>query len=112
MSGVMPNPPAEFSALAITRSIWFPSTMRETWRATMPRPGDAKISPINRRFIEGETGPPQTNRRGGRYRTENGAHHLTVTAPVIDPGETRGNPPSAFRLLHGGLRRRSLHTSA
>ena len=49
--GVMPNPAAEFSPLAMTRSIWRVSTMSASRSATIPRPGEPTMSPINRIFI-------------------------------------------------------------
>src|SRR5260370_32664042 len=51
MDGVMPKPPAEFSALAIATSIPCDLTMSCRWSATIRRPGAAKISPMNRIFI-------------------------------------------------------------
>src|SRR5688500_1668121 len=52
MCGMMPKPPAEFSPLAITRSMFSRSTMRARCSATTARPGCAKISPIKRRFMK------------------------------------------------------------
>src|SRR5262249_44893142 len=51
--GVIPNPPAEFSALAMLKSIPLLATI--SWRCspTILRPGAAKISPIKRILIRG-----------------------------------------------------------
>src|SRR5438874_6734793 len=51
MSGVMPKPPAAFSALPMTRSTPCSLTSRGTWRATVFRPGSPMMSPINRIFM-------------------------------------------------------------
>src|SRR3954451_23534186 len=46
MSPVTPNPAAEFSTLAMTKSIDSRSTSAETARRTISRPGLAKMSPM------------------------------------------------------------------
>src|SRR5258708_26967467 len=46
MAGVSPNPPAAFSALAMSRSILCVSTTCARWSRTILRPGLPKISPI------------------------------------------------------------------
>src|SRR5438552_6940841 len=48
MGGVMPKPAAAFSALAMTRSIFFAATKPGSRSRTMVRPGRPKISPINK----------------------------------------------------------------
>src|SRR5712692_10239164 len=50
-SGVTPNPPAAFSALAMTKSTPRSRTSFGTCRATVFRPGSPTISPMNRIFI-------------------------------------------------------------
>src|ERR1039458_2245547 len=52
-AGVMPKPPSAFSAFATASSMRFVSTMSCKWSATMRRPGEAKISPINKMFMPG-----------------------------------------------------------
>src|SRR5438309_11767525 len=47
MAGVSPNPPAEFSALAITRSTLLVSTTWPRWSRTILRPGLPNMSPMN-----------------------------------------------------------------
>ena len=42
----MPNPPAEFSAFAIARSMYSAVRMECSFSATMLRPAEAKMSPM------------------------------------------------------------------
>jgi hypothetical protein len=51
MSPVMPNPAAEFSPLAMTKSIWCRSIRAGRPRRTISRPGLPKMSPMKRIFI-------------------------------------------------------------
>src|SRR6476620_8095488 len=55
MSPVTPNPAAEFSTLAITKSISRRSTSAGMARLAISRPGFPKISPMNR--IRTSVGP-------------------------------------------------------
>src|ERR1700733_12996475 len=48
----MPKPPAEFSALATVRSIFSEATISFKCRATIERPGEAKMSPINSKLVK------------------------------------------------------------
>ena len=51
MSPVMPNPAAEFSPLAMTKSIWCRSISAGSPLRTISRPGFPKMSPMKRIFI-------------------------------------------------------------
>src|SRR5471032_1648837 len=67
----MPKPAAEFSALAITRSIRWKSTIPASSRRTSSRPGLPTISPMNRiRTLSAymEAGSLWTRRGGGSER--------------------------------------------
>ena len=48
VSGVMPEPPAEFSPLAITQSSWWRERNSGTSLRTARRPGSPTMSPMNR----------------------------------------------------------------
>ena len=48
----MPKPPAEFSALAMVRSIFSEATISFKYRATIDRPGEAKMSPIKSKLVK------------------------------------------------------------
>jgi len=56
MDGVIPNPPAEFSALAMASWIFSDEMISCRYRATRMRPGDAKMSPMNKMFIRLKAG--------------------------------------------------------
>src|SRR3984893_10287233 len=91
ISGVIPKPPAEFSAFATANCIFSVEMISCRKRATKARPGEAKMSPMKRIFMNA----------GGL--SEERSASTSAIGPVLDPRSQQGrSPPSVFRLLHGG----------
>jgi hypothetical protein len=84
MDGVTPNPPAEFSALAMASWIFSSEMISCRYRATRTRPGDAKISPMNNMFIGLKAG-----------RKEKERNVSAEPATVLDPESLQGGAPRA-----------------
>src|SRR5580658_1628965 len=68
MDGVMPKPPAEFSALAMASWIFSDEMISCRCRATRTRPGEAKISPMKRMFMRSAKGAARTAERARNLR--------------------------------------------
>src|SRR6516164_5327585 len=92
----MPKPPAAFSPLAMVRSIFSAATISRRCRATIDRPGDAKMSPINKRFVKLFQSTPRE--RAVNYRS---APPRRPSFRHLTPNSAGRSPPRAFRLLHG-----------
>src|SRR6476620_9768031 len=110
MGGVTPKPPAEFSALAITRSMALVATISSRWSVRIRRPGDPKISPTKRIFMPW----PSTRRRvlanQSRigYRAFGGRGHQRAILAEHPRGIAgRGRLPALHALLQ--LCRRDVH---
>ena len=88
-----------FQPLATLKSIFSEATMSGRWRATIPLPGEAKMSPMKRRLVKNgkcELRSAPLSRPSPR--------HLT---PNSQGGVLRA--PSGFSMA---VTRRSLHTGA